>query len=124
MPAFTKECIQTLNAVPLHRLISAEGSGMTKHCRCPKCGADGKKKGKRIGMNVVDDDIKNKHLIKCNSCGFGAGGGAINVIMTLLDLNFVDACNKIADETGIQLKYEEKKIKDLESLKKVKRSLF
>ncbi len=73
-------------------------------------------------MNVVDDDIKNKHLIKCNSCGFGAGGGAINVIMTLLDLNFVDACNKIADETGIQLKYEEKKIKDLESLKKDKRS--
>lgn len=108
MANLTKECKDKINSVPLHRLIGGlEGSGMTKYCKCPNCGKEGKLKGKRVGLHVVDDDIKNKHFVKCHSCDFKAGGGAINVMMTINDMQFMDACRKIADQTGITLEFEQ-----------------
>lgn len=106
MALLTKQCIRSLNAVPLYQLLDADGSGMTKYCRCPKCGAEGKKKGSWIGLRVVDNDVSRKHLVKCGSCGVGAGAGAINVFMTLFDMTFPDACQAIANQTGISLEYE------------------
>lgn len=107
MANLTKECKDRINSVPLNRLIGGlEGSGMTRYGRCPKCGKEGKLKGKRIGLHVVDDDLKNKHFVKCHSCDFKAGGGAINVMMSVNDMQFMDACRKIADQTGIQLEFE------------------
>ena len=109
MAKLTNDCKRKLNEIELYRIFDAEGSGMTKHCRCPKCGAEGKKKSKYIGLDVVDDQVKNKHLVKCRSCGFGVGGGAINVMMTTFDLDFMEACRKLSDQFGMSLEFEEEK---------------
>lgn len=108
MAKLTNECIQKLNTVPLHRLISCDGHGATKYAKCPRCGAEGKKKGKQIGLHVVDDDVKNKHLLKCHSCDFKAGGGTINIMREYNEMDFRAACEYIAKETGIELEEEEK----------------
>lgn len=111
MANLTKSCKDKLNSVHICDLFPAEGSGMTKHAKCPKCGKQGKLKGKHVGLNIVDDQVRNRHFVKCNSCGFKAGGGAINVMMEMSDLKFMDACQKIADQTGIQLEFEQEKKK-------------
>ena len=114
---------ESLNSVALHRIIHGlEGSGMTLQGKCPKCGAKGKKKSKWQGLWVKDDEVRNKHMCGCNSCGFIAGGGAINVAMSLYDLEFVPACELISKETGIQIEYEQPKKKNDRSERTIKGS--
>lgn len=113
MKRITKDCINRLNDVSLFSILpAAEGKGMTRYCRCPSCNAEGKVKGKQKGLAVVDDPVKRKRLIKCNSCGLKAGGGAVNVMMTVTGLEFIEACHKIADMTGIQIEYEKERSED------------
>lgn len=108
MKRLSKETIDRLDGVSLFRLFpGADVKGGKGKTRCPMCGADGRGKSgkaKKAGLSIVDDG--NKRLVKCNDCGFGAGGSAINVLRKIDSLGFMEACQKISDMIGIQLNYE------------------
>lgn len=107
MGNLTSAIKKKLNSVPLHELIPGlEGSGMTLHGKCPRCGKSGKLKGKWQGLYVTDDEVKNKRYVGCNSCGWKTGGGSINVMMEFHQVKFMDACQLIAKEKGIELEFE------------------
>lgn len=108
MPKISRECKNALNSVSLHRLFPGlQGSGMTLNGKCPLCGAEGKKKSKWQGLWVKDDPVRNSQMAGCNSCKEKAGGGAVNVVMKFFRLGFVQACEMIAKESGIEITYEE-----------------
>lgn len=116
MGTLSKSCKEKLNSVPLHQLIGGlEGSGMTKFGKCPKCGKEGKLKGKHVGLHVVDDEVRNRHFLKCQSCDFKAGGGTINTMMVYSGITFMEACEKIANQTGIQLEFDNQATKKTSS---------
>lgn len=106
MSKLDQSCVDKLNEISLGLLFpDAETRGSTFKCACPKCHASGKSKGKYIGAS--GKDTRKEKFIKCWSCGFGAGGGTINVMMKSFDMTYPDACQKLSDMSGIELKYEE-----------------
>lgn len=123
MPKITKECINSINSVSLHRIFPGlQGSGMTLNGKCPLCGAEGKKKSKWQGLWVKDDPVKNVHMAGCNSCKEKAGGGSVNVAMKFFNLEFLKACEFIAKESGIEIEYEEERKRPTASAKPEKNS--
>lgn len=108
MKYFEEYTIEELKTVPLDRLFpDLEGRGKTKFCRCPWCGIEGKAKGKRAGLMVVDNPTQRRRYIKCLSCNETAGGNTINIMMKVLGKDFRETCEYISNQTGIPLHYKE-----------------
>ena len=102
-----KEDIERINAVPLSRLFpGAINKGDKFYCRCPECGAEGKKKSKMQGLQIVYDARTNKNFAKCFQCNFSLNG-AIKAYGYLKNLDsasdFIKIIRELADQEGITL---------------------
>ncbi len=116
MKYFTEYTLEKLKSVPLERLFpDLEGRGKTKFCRCPWCRTEGKAKGKRAGLMVVDNPEQRRRYIKCLSCNETAGGNTINIMMKVLGKNFQETCEYISNQTGIPLQYRDEPQKTTEN---------
>lgn len=73
-------------------------SGASYYTKCPKCGKDGKGKGLII--------TPKKQIAKCFSCGFSASN-AINYLMEVENLEYIDAIRRLADKYNILIEEEE-----------------
>ena len=84
--------IQRLSELPIESVASRLGLNVSRHhCLCPF--------HKDSHPSLSFDRRRNRY--RCFVCG--AHGGAINLVMELLNKNFVDACKWLANENNIIL---------------------
>lgn len=82
--------------------LSKNGSGLIG--KCPKCNADGKIKGKKVGLTVSIA----KGLFKCFSCDF-SGKSAVDFLMEAQGKTYPEALLYLADKFHVILEYEQQK---------------
>ena len=101
-----KETIQRIDSIPISRFFpSAENKGNYYYCKCHSCGAEGKKKSKQTGLQIVIDPVKDKNFAKCFKCGFSLRG-AISTYAFQNNLNQKTDFIKILKELAERRKEE------------------
>lgn len=101
--SWSKQCIDKINNIPITEILPGiEGKGTSFYCRCPNCGAEGKKKGKFQGLRITIDPTKKKNVGFCNSCGTSIGG-SISAYMAVRNCSYQDAVKGLANQFAVEL---------------------
>lgn len=77
-----------------------KGTGATRYCKCPNCGASGKNKGLQVWHKKKGNTYVNGS--KCHQCGHSMGG-AISAYMELRGVKFLTALEDLAKEYNVNI---------------------
>ncbi len=98
---FAKSFINKINEADIRDFVpGADSTKLTSYVRCPECGKEGRNKGLKVSKTQKFNGAK------CFSCQF-ALGTVVKAVEYYNNCNYPQAVQKIADNYGWQIEYEE-----------------